>query len=88
MMSSVIASRAPSADGPATRGFTITASDETDLAGSTRALYVGTSGDVSVVLSSGDAVTLEGVAGGTLLPLRLKRVLASGTTAGGLVGLE
>jgi hypothetical protein len=87
-MSNIAASRAPSADGPATRGFAITPDDVADISGPTRALYVGTSGDIALVLVSGDEIVLEGVAGGTLLPLRVKQVSASGTTAGGLVGLE
>ena len=48
---------------------------------------MGSAGDLELVLSSGDAVNLAGVPGGALLPLRVTRVKASGTTAGLLVGL-
>ncbi len=79
--------RAEDIAAPARRGFAITASDSTDLSAETRAIYVGSAGDLSVVLSSGDEVTLAGVAGGSLLPVRAKRVKSTGTTAGQLVGL-
>lgn len=72
---------------PIRRGFAITPSDATDLGAETRAIYVGSAGDVELVLASGDAVSLAGVPGGALLPLRVTRVKASGTTAGLLVGL-
>lgn len=53
----------------------------------TRALYVGTGGDVVVEVLSGAVVRLANVQPGSVLPLRIVRVLASGTTAGDLVGL-
>lgn len=86
-MSHTFANRAMSADGPATGGFAITPDDETDFPAPTRALYVGSSGDLVLVLVSGDEVVLKGVAGGTLLPVRALRVMAAGTTATALVGL-
>ena len=79
--------RAQDVAAPARRGFAIVASDTTDLAAETRAIYVGAAGDLSLILSSGDAVTLAGVPGGSVLPLRLSRVKATGTTAAQLVGL-
>lgn len=72
---------------PIRRGFSITPSDASNLAAEIRALYVGSAGDLELVLASGDAVSLAGVPGGSLLPLRVSRVKASGTTAGLLVGL-
>jgi hypothetical protein len=79
--------RAENIAAPARRGFAIAASDTTDLAAETRAIYVGTAGDLAAVLSSGDEVTFAGVGAGTLLPIRCRRVKATGTTAGQLVGL-
>lgn len=79
--------RAEDVAAPARRGFAITASDAVDLAAETRAIYVGSGGTLAVILSSGDTVVLAGLTGGTILPLRISRVLATGTTAGDLVGL-
>lgn len=80
-------SRADNSAAPARRGFAITANDATDLAAETRAIYVGVAGDVVAVLSSGDEVTFAGVVGSTVLPIRARRIKATGTTATQLVGL-
>ncbi len=61
--------------------------DAAELSHATRALYVGGTGDVSVQLLAGDIVTLANLPAGTLLPIRIIRVLASGTSATSLVGL-
>lgn len=53
-----------------------------------RGLYVGTTGDVAVVMSVGGApVTFIGVQGGTVLPIRVRRVNTSGTTATNIIAL-
>ncbi|MEO3386751.1 hypothetical protein [Mesorhizobium sp. CAU 1741] len=74
-------------ESPVTHGFEITPDDVGELPELVRALYVGSAGAVALVLSSGASVTLSGVAGGTVLPLRAAKVLATGTTATGIVGL-
>lgn len=74
-------------DAPASHGFAIAPHDVTELAEVTRALYVGGAGAVAVVLASGASLTFSGIAGGTVLPLRLRQVRATGTTATQLVGL-
>ena len=79
--------RADAISAPAQRGFAITPSDAVDLVAETRGLWVGASGDLALVLASGDEVTLAGAVGGSVLPLRVKRVNATGTTATQLVGL-
>lgn len=80
-------SMAGGADSPATHGFAIVPSDSTDLPEVTRAIYVGAPGAVTLVLLSGAELTLAGVAAGTVLSLRTRRLKATGTTAGALVGL-
>lgn len=50
-------------------------------------LFVGGAGNVSVVTAAGQTVTLTGVAAGTRLPLRVRKVRSTGTTATGVVGL-
>ena len=57
-----------------------------DLAHVTRALYVGSGGDLAVRMLDGSSVTLLNVPSGTLLPLRVGRVLPT-STASGLLGL-
>lgn len=74
-------------DSPASDGFSITPNDGADLQKMTRAIHVGTAGAVRVTLRNGAVVTLSGLGAGTLLPIRAKRVHATGTTAGGLVAL-
>ena len=86
-MSEKYEGRADNISGPARRGFSITPSDAVDLTAETRAIYVGAAGDLSLVLSSGDEIGLVGVAGGSVLPERDRRVKATGTTASQLVGL-
>jgi hypothetical protein len=52
-----------------------------------RALWVGGAGNVSVVTSVGENVTFVGVQAGTLLPIRVRRINSSGTTATSLLAL-
>jgi hypothetical protein len=72
---------------PADKLASVTASDTTDLTGA-RALYVGGGGDVALraVNSSETTVTLVGVPTGTILPIRVTRVMAA-TTATSIVAL-
>ena len=72
---------------PATHGFSIVPSDSADLAETTRAVYCGVGGDVVATLQSGATVLFTNVTAGALLPIRLTKVAATGTTATGLVGL-
>lgn len=61
--------------------YAITPSDSTNLATVPKALYVTNSGTLSVQGSSGATVSLGTVAAGQVIPLRVRRVLAAGTTA-------
>lgn len=74
-------------DSPASHGFAVTPSDSTDVPDVTRAIFVGGGGAVQVVLASGAELAFAGVAGGTILPIRVQRIKATGTTATLLVGL-
>lgn len=73
---------------PASAGEMITPNDVSTLSYVTRALYVGTGGTVVVRMKSGDILTLSDLPTGTLCPIRVDQVLATGTTAGNLVGLR
>lgn len=72
---------------PARRGATVTPSDDEPLAQVTRAIYVGGAGDVAVEMADGDSVVFVGLTGGTLLPVRAARILATGTSAGAILAL-
>jgi hypothetical protein len=71
---------------PADRLVAITKSDTTDLTG-VRGVYVGGAGNLAVrmVNDPSTTVTIVGVAAGTLLPIRVTRVMAA-TTATDLTG--
>ena len=77
----------PSLSGPAAHGFAVTPNDSTTLAETTRALYVGSAGAVAVLMASGASVTFAGVAAGAMLPVRVTKVMATGTSATDLIGL-
>lgn len=51
------------------------------------ALYIGTGGNIAVVAADGSSGVIENVLGGTILPIRVKQVLATGTTATKIIGL-
>lgn len=61
-----------------------------DTAGNSfRAIYVGGAGNVAVDPESGSgSVTFTAPPVGTIIPIRTKRVLATGTTATLLIGLS
>ena len=72
---------------PARTMFAITPSDSTDLTNTPKAIYVGTAGTISMI-GVGDTVAVSlTVQSGAIIPVRAKRVNATGTTAAGLVGL-
>ena len=68
--------------------FSVAPSNDADLASITTALYIGFTGNISLICS-GDTVPVlfSNVPGGSFLPLKVKRVTASGTTASGIVGI-
>ncbi len=74
-------------ESPASRAQTVTPSDSIDLAHVSRAIYVGGSGDLAVMMKEGGSVTFKNVVGGTVVAIRVARVLSSGTTATDIVGM-
>lgn len=60
--------------------------DDADFACS-RALYVGTAGNVKAQMKSGAIVTFTNVVAGCERPWRIKKIFKVGTTASGLVAL-
>jgi len=72
---------------PAENAFSVTPNDSTDMANAARALFVGGAGDVKVDTTGGDTVTFTGVTAGMILPVRVTRVYATGTTATNIVAV-
>lgn len=50
-------------------------------------LYIGVTGDVAVKGLGGVSAVFKGVPAGTILPIVVKRVMATGTTATNILGL-
>ena len=65
----------------------VTPSDGTDLTNTTRGLFIGGAGNVTVIMANGETVTFTAPVVGTILPIRVTRVKATGTTATAIVAL-
>ncbi len=72
---------------PADEAASVTPHDTNDLSKTTRAIYVGSGGDLKVDMAKSGTVTFVGVPTGTVLPIRAERVYATGTTATSIVAL-
>jgi hypothetical protein len=72
---------------PAANAEAISPSDSSELSTVSRALYVGGAGNISVVMLGGQAITLTAVPVGAILPIRVKQVKSTGTTATFLICL-
>lgn len=73
---------------PARNAFPILPSDTAELADATKALYVGTGGDLKVKLIDAAAdVTFVNVPSGSVIAIRVAAVRVNGTTAADIVGL-
>lgn len=76
-------------ESPGVRSAAITPDDDNDIE-ITRAIFVGTGGDIAMQLAGDSAaVVFANVADGTLLPFRVKRVMeaGAGTTATDLIAI-
>ena len=67
----------------------VTPSDATPLADGTRGLYIGGAGDVTVIMAQDGKtpITFKAVPVGTLLPIAVNFVMATGTTATNILAL-
>lgn len=86
-MSEDFSSRPSGLTSPARDAFAITPSNTVPLPQQVRGVYVGGSGNLRVLMVSGVQVDFTGVLAGAVYPIRLSQVMATGTTATGLVGL-
>ena len=66
----------------------VTPSDSTDLDTLTRAIYVGGAGNVVAVRHDGTTVTFTAVPAGTVLPIAVRRINSTSTTATAIVALH
>jgi len=74
--------------GPSTLFAAVTPSDSTDVTPTTgKRIYVGGSGNLTMQGSNGTAATFA-VTAGQILPITAKRIMATGTTATGIVILS
>lgn len=79
-----------SIDSPAAHAKVVTPADDVDLTKTTRAIYVGVGGNLAVKMRGieGDSiVTFVGVPTGALLPIRVREVRATSTTATNIVAI-
>ena len=65
---------------PAVNAAAVTPNDSTDLTTSARALYIGIGGDLKVTTIDGDTVEFRSLPSGSILPVSIKRVYATGQT--------
>jgi hypothetical protein len=65
---------------PVRSSFAITPSDTTELPFVTRAVYIGSAGNLTADDTA--SATFNGLPPGTVLPLRVRQIFATGTTAG------
>lgn len=84
-MSDAFRYHAAGLESPARRADEVAPNDSADLSNFSRALYIGTAGNVRVTTVDGDTVTLTGASG--FLPICVKKVFATSTTAAGIVAL-
>lgn len=72
---------------PAVYAGAVTPSDSTNLSSVARAIYIGAAGNVAAVMPDDSVVTFVGLQAGAILPVRIKRVNATNTTATSIVAL-
>lgn len=77
----------PSLVDSARHAAVVTASDTVDLTAVSRALWIGGAGNINVITQGGETVLISGIQAGTLIPIRVSRVLSTNTTATLIVNL-
>lgn len=67
-------------ESPVSNAAAITPNDSTDLTQTTRAIYIGGSGNLTVQMAGGQEITFVGLIAGIILPIRVRKVKTSSTT--------
>lgn len=73
---------------PYTRAVALTLHDSNVLTAPHQALFIGGAGNLKVTLVSGDVVTFNGLAAGSILPVQVKLAWSTGSTATGVLALS
>lgn len=73
---------------PARGGVAVTPDDTDELDKVTRAVWVGSTGNMAVLMADGSTLTFNSIPAGTWLPIRVRRVNSTGTTASNIVALH
>ncbi len=73
---------------PGCDAVAVTPHDSNDLSFLPRAIYVGGAGDLNVEMKSGNTVKFSAIPVGTLIPIRVNKVLSTGTTATLILAIE
>lgn len=78
----------PDMDDPFMDAEQITPSDTVELENYTRGVWIGVGGDVVMILAaSGTAVTFKNIPSGTMIPMVIRQIKLTGTTAQNIVGM-
>lgn len=72
---------------PSHEFITITPSDTLDLTHAVRAIYVGSTGNITLLDSNGASHVFVGIPSGATIAIKPTRIKATGTTASSIVGL-
>lgn len=72
---------------PSTHAVAVSPSDSADLASVTKGVWVGGVGDLKVTMFGGEAVVFTAVPAGTYLPIAVKRIWSTGTSASNIAAL-
>lgn len=73
---------------PSSDPFAVVLSDTVDITRVAKALYVGGAGNIALIAEdSNTTVTFSNVPSGFILPIRVRRILVTGTTATNILGL-
>jgi hypothetical protein len=72
---------------PHSSAAVVTPDDANDLAAVTRAVYIGGTGHLNVIMMDGQTVLFSALPVGTVLPIRAKRIKSTSTTATPIVAM-
>jgi hypothetical protein len=75
------------ADAPGSNAWEVTPDDDEFLPRASRGIYVGGSGTLKVEMRGIGTVTFQAVPAGMILPIRIIKVYATGTSATGIISL-
>jgi hypothetical protein len=73
---------------PAIGYESVVPSDSVNLAFPCRGVYIGGTGNLSLISPNGETVTLVGLIGGQIYPFAATRIRATGTTATDILALR